>query len=78
MTASATSLDQTKMGAAAVGVAIALALSESDPTLTKRVDQKAVELSRLMRMRGEDTAAEILLYFSSALRDQSLRPPEAA
>lgn len=78
MTASATSLDQTKMGAAAVGVAIAQALSDSDPSLTQRAHQKAMALQRVMRLRGEDQAADILLYFSSALMDQSLTPPEAA
>ncbi|MEM8588454.1 MAG: hypothetical protein AAGG65_10370 [Pseudomonadota bacterium] len=78
MTASATSLDQTKMGAAAVGVAIAQALSDSDPALPRRAHQRAMELQRVMRLRGEDQAAEILLYFSSALLDQSLTPPEAA
>ena len=76
MTASATSLDQTKMAAAAVGVAIAMALRESDPSLPKRAHDKAVELHRVMRFRGEDTAADILLYFSRALLDQSLISPE--
>lgn len=78
MTASATSLDQTKMAAAAVGVAIAQALSDADPDLPGRAHQKAMALQRIMRLRGEDQAADILLYFSSALMDRSLEPPEAA
>jgi hypothetical protein len=78
MTASSTSLDETKMGAAAVGIAIALALRETDPALPERAYQKAVELHRGMRFRGEDAAADILLYFSRGLLDHTLESPEAA
>ncbi|MEM7444673.1 MAG: hypothetical protein AAF414_15230 [Pseudomonadota bacterium] len=65
------------MGAAAVGVAIAMALRESDPSLPKRAHEKAVELHRTMRSRGEDQAADILLYFSRALLDPSLETGES-
>ncbi len=68
------SLEQTRSGAAAIGVAIVQVLAESDPTLPGRIRDSAESWYRIFEDRGEDGACEVLLIFGRALADKELFP----
>jgi hypothetical protein len=67
-------INQTKRGAAAVGVCIARILAESDPTLPKHLNQHANEMYQMFCERGEDHAGEILFAFGRAVIDPNWFP----
>ena len=67
-------VDQTKMGAAAVGVCIAQILAESDPTLPERLNNRAHLMYRHLCDVGMEHAAEIVFSFGRALVDPDLFP----
>ena len=67
-------LEQTKAGAAAIGVAIVQVLVESDPTLPARMHEAAESWYREFEDRGEDHACDALLRFGRALVDPQLFP----
>lgn len=62
-----TELDQTKMGAAVIGLCIAQILGEEDPRLIRRLHDRAQIWYEQLAGRGNTQAAEMLYMFARAL-----------
>ena len=60
-------LDQIKMGTAVIGLCIAQVLTEQDPTLAKRLHDRAHLWYEQLASRGDTHAAEMLYMFARAL-----------
>jgi hypothetical protein len=57
-------LDETKLGAAALGLCIARTLGERDPTLQQRLGKRADQMHRRLCEQGNGHAGEIVAAFA--------------
>ena len=67
-------LDETMMGAAAIGVCIARTLAESDPTFPQRLAVRGQKLFQHLCDKGHGDAARALFSFYGALNDPAKFP----
>lgn len=68
-------IDQIKMGTAVIGLCIAQILTEQDPTMAKRLHDRALLWYEQLAGRGDTHAAEMLYMFARALLGPAGQPP---